>query len=264
MTHPSAVRVTRRAALGWLAVSLGAPAGSLSACSRRPDVVVTGQVDAVRARAYRDLTVGAVAQVRALWGPDSVPTPVRLHLPRSAAQWSQATGQHRDDGLAASTVRRPGQEPRIVVHPQTWESLVARGRRSVVTHEVTHLAMGPSRAAPWWLVEGLAEYTAHRGFTGPPAQIAGSAWAPLLARPPSGWPAPGATTDPWQGYAAAWLACVFLVGEAGEQAVLDTYGATRAGTPFERACPALLGRSALQLHRAWLSWLESQDAALPG
>ncbi|MGB7449928.1 MAG: hypothetical protein WA892_12480 [Ornithinimicrobium sp.] len=270
MTHARSPHppLTRRSALGWLAAgTFGVAAAAVTGCSRRPDVMVTGQVDAVIATAYRDLAHAGMTQVNGLWGPGSVPLPVRLHLPRSATQWAQSTGQLGQFGpsgqFAASTVRRPGQEPVVVIHPDTWDALRPEGRASVVTHELTHLAMGPSGSAPWWLTEGLAEYTAHSAFDGAPSEIAGSALTGLLARPPQGWPQPAAASDPWQGYAAAWLACVFLADEVGDQAMLGLYAATRAGRPFDQVCPAVFDRSASRLHRQWLDWLGSLGRPSP-
>jgi len=223
-------------------------------------VVVTGQVDRVRAGAYRDMVISGVEQVRDLWGRDRVVLPIRLHLPRSAAQWSQATGHPVvERGYAGTTVRRPGQEPVVVIHPDAWDALTPQGRAAVVTHEITHLAMGSSGSAPWWLAEGLAEYTAHRASDADPARIAGSALPRLLADPPSGWPQAAASTSAWQGYASAWLACVFLAGEVGEQALLEAHTRTHAGSSWQDVCRASLGRPASQLHRQWITWLQSVD-----
>lgn len=255
--------VTRRSVVSWtLAATAGGATLGVTGCSDRRTVVVTGQVDPSRAAAYRAVAVRGVERTRQLWGRDRVSLPVRLHLPRSVSQWAEATGNPASaSGYAGSTVRRPGREPVVVLHPSAWQALTPEGRAGVVTHEIAHLAMGPDRAAPWWLTEGLAEYTAHRGADDRPGRIAGSALPRLRADPPDGWPrAPAdASHSPWPRYAAAWLACVFLADEVGERALLQAYAATRAGSSWERACRSTLDRPASRLHRHWLRWLEDLD-----
>ncbi|MGB3827541.1 MAG: hypothetical protein WA962_02090 [Ornithinimicrobium sp.] len=260
--HDATEALTRRRLLRWLAsvagVALAAPV--LSGCSDTPEVIVTGGVSADRAAAYRDLVLAAIPLVEDLWGWRSVPTPVRIDLPLTLAQWAAATGYRPDQrGYAASTVRSGQSEVRIVMHPDAWPDLSPQGRQAVITHEVTHLTMGPTDRAPWWIAEGLAEYTAHRRSTMSVAQIAGSALEQAAKAPGSSWPVPSSTgADAWQGYARAWLACVYLAERFDEEVLPSVCAAAAAGQPEDTWMPALLGETSSDLHRAWMTWLGRQ------
>ncbi len=265
--------MSRRGLLRWgtATVVVGLSAPSLSGCAAPPKVVITGGVAPERASAYRSLALTAIPVVEDLWGIDTVPLPVHLDLPATIAAWSTATGYDPDQqGFAASTVRRPGasagdgapgnegsSDVRIVMHPDAWAELTAEGRLGVIVHEVTHLAMGTRTGAPWWLGEGAAEYTAHRASSRSLQEIAGSAWGPIASKPPQAWPTPN-LEQPWQGYASAWLACVFMVRTAGEDELLALYDSLSAGRSLDQACRITMGRGEADLRTQWARWLSEQ------
>ncbi len=274
--HPEKGHVSRRGVLGrgLAGAFLGLAAPSLSGCAAPAIVAVTGGVDPERTAAYRTLALRAIPVVEDLWGTDTVPLPVRLDLPATLTAWSAATGHKPDkQGYAASTVRlaasaRGGamtrgtadensDDVRIVMHPDAWVELGPEGRLGVIVHEVTHLVMGTGEGAPWWLGEGLAEYTAHRTSARSLEQIAGSAWGPIVGTPPTSWPTENAQ-QPWQGYASAWLACVFIAETAGEEALLALYNRVCAGRALDRACRDVLGRGESDLRQDWSRWLSEQ------
>lgn len=277
LRHPAKGHVSRRSVLrrGLAGAFLGLAAPSLSRCAAPATVAVTGGVDPERAAEYRALALTAIPVVEDLWGTDTVPLPVRLELPATLAAWSVATGHEPEQqGYAASTVRRAAatsggelkgrkavdessDDVRIVMHPDAWVELSPEGRLGVIVHEVTHLAMGTGTGAPWWLGEGLAEYTAHRTSARSLEQIAGSAWGPIVGTPPTSWPMENAQ-QPWQGYASAWLACVFLAETAGEETLLALYARISAGRSLDEACREAVGRGEVDLRQDWSRWLSQQ------
>ncbi len=223
---------------------------------------MTGHAPAQRAAAYRQLALDAVAPVEDFWGTGSVPLPIRIDLPTTTTQWALATGYAPgQQGYAASTVRRATDDGRapspvqIVMHPDAWSELNAQGRQAVVTHEVAHLAMGPAGSAPWWVEEGLAEYTAHRRSDSSIEEIAGPALARVISSPPTSWPQPQPGSKAWDGYASAWLACLFIAERHHETALVDLWTAASAGHLLEASMQAAVGESAQQVRGHWLDWL---------
>lgn len=247
--------------LGVVAVTGGAGVAA-SGCAGDADVVVTGGVSAQRAAAYRQLVLDAITPVEDLWGAGSVPLPVRIDLPLTTAQWAAATGYAPDQrGYAASTVRRSPQsggarsEVRIVMHPDAWSELTRQGRQAVAVHEVAHLAMGPAGEAPWWVEEGMAEYTAHRRSSLSMAKIAGSALTRVIASPSTSWPRPQPGSNAWDGYASAWLACRFIAERHGEAALIELWEALSDSRSLEESMQLAVGESAEQVLRHWQDWL---------
>ncbi len=269
------VVLTRRWLLTWVGVGgIGAVVvPHLAGCADAPDVVVTGGVSAERASAYRDMVLDAIPRVEELWGSGAVALPVHIDLPSTIVGWAAATG-HRPDqrGYAASTVRinarneeGAGQDDadarpvRIVMHPDAWDELSPAGREAVVTHEVAHLAMGRGGSAPWWVEEGVAEFTAHRNGVTSIADIAGSALKQAAREPGKSWPEPSAQGDAWQGYARAWLACVFIAERHGESVLPEAFAAAAAGQSTPMWMQSILGERSDDVHAAWVSWLQRQQ-----
>lgn len=230
----------------------------VTGCAGQSSVQVSGSVSAGRATAYREIAQRSIAAVEDLWGQGSVPLPIQLDLPANSAAWALATGQ-RDSGqtYAASTVWQDS-GGRIVVHPATWSAVSPEGRSAVMTHEITHLAMGQSEQVPWWITEGLAEYTAQRGSDMSLADIAGSVWGPLIGHPPSDWPQPASAADPWLDYAPAWLACVYLARTYDETTLLNLYFEVADGASLDAAMQSVFGQGSDQVQQDWSRWLAEQ------
>jgi hypothetical protein len=249
----SAPRPTRRSVL--LSAVLGTLA--VGGCAD-PVVQVTGQAPPDRSTAYREHAVQAVERVEALWGAGTVPRQVRLELPGDVARWSAATGHPPEQtDIPASTLTR-GESATVVLHPRAWDRLTVAGRQAVLTHEVTHLAQPPGDA-PWWLVEGSAEFTAHRGSGASPASIMGTrAWSARVEDPPTAWPEP----DPggrWSAYADAWSVCLAVADEHGDEAVPRWHTAVAAAGDLDAGSRAALQRSAADVRRSWEAWWERQS-----
>lgn len=278
----------RRVATVLLALLVVLWVGGCAATAPGPgEVEVSGSAPPARLTAYEDLGEVSVAAVQDLWGQDALAWPVRVELPASSAQFDELTGiNSAQTAVPASTVGSL-KGAHIVVHPDSWSRLTAEGRQAVLTHEVTHLAQQGDGPVPAWLGEGIAEYTAHRGSTLPPAQIAGSALDGVRdGKVPSAWPDPagadtstsrgtsaGATTgsgvttgatntatNTWGGYALSWLACLYIADTWGEAALLELYDQIATGTPVPDAIESVLGVTQEQALSGWGQWLRDVAA----
>ncbi len=229
------------------------------AADRTTSVLVTGGVSAELAAAYRELAQRGLAAVEDVWGTGSVPVPIQLDLPANSAAWAAATGHQQGSGgeYAASTVWQ-GSVGRIVVNPATWGALSPDGRSAVLTHEVTHLAMGRQPDVPWWITEGLAEYTAHQASDLSLHEVAGSAIASLTANPPRAWPTQSDGGEPWEDYAPAWLACVYLARTYDESSLLNLHSDLVNAASLDGAMQRRWGESSARVQRDWSRWLAEQ------
>ena len=208
------------------------------------------------------LVEDAASDLRAFWGEPRV-RPVVFLPPDPDAFAALAAGvSHGASAVTVGPVRdgRAVGCDRVVLHPTVWAGLTPEGRRVVLTHELTHVAIrrdlrGPR---PAWLVEGVCEYAAYRRSTLAPAQIA----RPLLEKLRGGTlpdDLPGeedlAGPDPGWAYAAAWRACHVIVARAGEGSLLE---AAREPGPGGLT-RVLTDRLGWQLHDLVAAW--RQDLA---
>jgi hypothetical protein len=245
--------------------------------------LVVGNDSPAHMRSYRDQADAGVARVTAVWGP-RWSSHVVLVTPATAAQFAALLGRTGDRGLdqvaavtEGSTVpgARSGGD-RVVINPTTFGDLRPEGRRVVITHELTHVAVRSSttRAAPLWLSEGLADYVGYLDLGLPRSRVA----APLLARVRAGT-APrrlptDADFDPARtriapAYAAAWLACSRLADRYGQSRLVAFYRAVAGpdpaaapaadhGTPdaeTARAFGSVLGTTQQAFVSSWLSYV---------
>ena len=128
-----------------------------------------------------------------------------------------------------------------MINPATFGDLQPDGRRVVITHELTHVAIRSSttRPAPLWLSEGMADYVGYLGLGLPRSRVA----APWLAKVRAGT-APrrlpsDADFDPARtriapAYAAAWLACSRLADRYGQARLVAFYRAVAGARPAGR------------------------------
>lgn len=174
------------------------------------------------------LVADAAKDLRAFWGEPRVRPVVLLPPDPDAFAVLAAGASHGASAVTVGPVRdgRALGCDRVVLHPSVWADLTPEGRRVVLTHELTHVAIRRDLRGtrPAWLVEGVCEYAAYRRSTLAPAQIA----RPLLERfrgaaLPDDLPGEAdlAGPDPGWAYAAAWRACHVIVARAGEGALLE-------------------------------------------
>ena len=178
------------------------------------------------------------------------------------------------DGAAGSG--RAGND-RVVVNPAAFARLGATGRRVVLTHELTHVAVRQSTTSPVpiWLSEGFADVVGYSG-TGVTRKVgAGDLLALVRAgHGPTRLPATG-DFDPTRttiapSYSGAWLACSLIADRYGSDRLVALYrraaAAPRSGTPepdaqLDAAFREVLGTSREAFTRQWLAYLKRLAAS---
>ncbi|HEX3003780.1 MAG TPA: hypothetical protein VHO27_06190 [Angustibacter sp.] len=209
-------------------------------------VLVLGTAPTATLRQYAALGDRAVRQVSDVWGSRWSRTAV-LVAPRSQHEFGRLllredTGLDQvaavttgDLGGDEGTTGRAGND-RVVINPAAFARLGSTGRRVVLTHEMTHVAVRQSTtsAVPIWLSEGFADFVAYSG-TGVSRRVgAGDLLAEVRAgHGPSRLPSPD-DFDPTRttiapSYSASWLACSLIA---------DTYGPARLVALYRRAATA--------------------------
>lgn len=203
---------------------------------------VAGQVLA----ACRDAVPRVLAFRRTGWSGRVI-----VVVPRDAAELDRLAPEAGDvTGTAAVATA-----DRVLVVPSAWGELSDAGRRVVLAHEVTHLALRAltTPRTPTWLVEGVAELVGLRGSGLPPA-VAAEELAADVRRGvlPSALPRDeafgGAARA--QAYQQAWLATDLLARTYGDGRLRAFYAAAGRGRPVS-ALLADLGTSLPAFTRAW-------------
>lgn len=166
----------------------------------------------------------------------------------------------------------PGTRPtgqRVVFSPDAGRRLTPAGLRTVLRHELTHLAARADTVdgAPQWLLEGFAEYAAHRGGTERFAEIAPTLNTRLrTGATPVDLPADSSFTGPdaAAAYEQAWSVCAFVAATYGEPRLVQLYRGLAAGkqTPEseDRILREVLGADRASVTAAWRSWLGAESA----
>lgn len=245
--------------------------------------LVAGPVslDVLRAR-LADVELGQdqVAAVLGRWVPAVVIVSAtaeqsgRLLGAAVAPSLSAGPGQAVSDGQLAATTHgdrapaSPALADRVILDPVGLAQLTAAGRRVVLTHELTHVAVRASTLhdVPLWLSEGFAEWVAFRAERLDPRVVA----ARLLDRvrhsgAPTSLPSPadfaGATGDPVTAYQASWLAAARIAADAGESGLVrivhlmgGVVGEVPSSAPpvaLDRALRIVLGSGENQLVADW-------------
>jgi hypothetical protein len=207
----------------------------------------------------------AVDRVSAVWGPGWARRAV-LIVPRTQREFGRLLlrpANGLDQVAAVTTGDLSGQtddhrgtrtrsgNDRIVLNPAAFARLGPLGRRVVLTHEMTHVAVRRSTAGPVpiWLSEGFADYVGYLG-TGVP-QRAGAADLLTRVRAGKGPRRLPATTDfdPTRSdiapaYSAAWLACSLVAQTSGQTRLVALYRQAAAdGTEPGRSPEAALAQA---------------------
>ncbi|MGV9679403.1 hypothetical protein ACWDSJ_29345 [Nocardia sp. NPDC003482] len=218
----------------------------------------------------------AVDTVTRLWGADW-PRAAVVAVASSTAEFAaltHATGPVSTEVAAASVSDSflPGSRPtgqRVVFAADAGRRLGAEGLRDTLRHELTHIAARAQTAdgSPQWVLEGFAEYCAHRD-----EQLSLNQLAPTLtARAHSGdlpadLPAdpaftPTATNNAALAYEQAWSANAFIATQYGEPTLVALYHDLATGPQTPATVDAALRRT-LDLDRAtflarWRDWLRA-------
>ncbi|NNG39831.1 hypothetical protein HJ588_11165 [Flexivirga sp. ID2601S] len=199
---------------------------------RAAGLVVTGTATDGRLQTVARDAEQAIRQVRAMWGSQVLRDTVRIEVPADEAGFRSrggGGGTGRESGQIAATTTTDG---RVVLSPRLFDAVTAQGIEVVLTHELTHVALGQATltGVPRWVLEGSAEVTAF-GPTG----LGLTEAAPTLAAQvragnvPAGPPADAAfEAGPEAAYQGAYAWCRFL---------FDRYGGATF-TRFVRAADA--------------------------
>lgn len=223
-------------------------------------VIVLGNAEPAALDWYAEAAAAAWRDVRQVWPRRPGGKPVVI-VPRTAREFAVQAGREAASDIAAVTVGslEKGQVARgdvVIVNPAVQQRLTENGRRTILRHELTHVAIRGTTTGfvPQWLTEGFATQASWAG-TGVPAQLAARArsWtADELA--PTDTPsdadvesAVGATHS----YDTAALLVDDLVTRHGRAAVVRFYEAMAAGTSRDAASQQAFGEPFAQVLKHW-------------
>lgn len=269
---------------------------------------VAGDSDAVPAEDHRELwDVGKVSVVKAKYGLVMGLGPAALlreyardvdrAVPRVDSVWSHEWSRRvllvvtrTEDEMASLLGGRPAMyrqlaavtrgelgaaegtaaADRVLVNPKAYAELSGVGRRVIMGHEITHVAVR-SRTQDWtpkWLSEGLADYVGYLGSGLPTDVIAQELAQDVRAgRVPTQLPRNGSfgTTNSRlpQTYEMSWLACKMIVERYGGRDTLVEFFRV-VGTPggdgsvVDRAFRDVLDTTPAAFTKAWRQYVRQQ------
>jgi hypothetical protein len=239
-------------------------------------VLVLGTAGTATLREFATAGDRAVRRVSEVWGDDWARRAV-LVVPRTEKEMGRLL-QRPSDGLSQIAAVTTGElaggdhgvarSDRVVINPAAFERLGSSGRRVVLTHEMTHVAVRSSTTAPVpiWLSEGFADEVGYRDVGLSARTIAADVLA--LVRRGKG-PRALPDTDDFDptkttiapAYSGSWLACRLIAERYGEDALVRLYR-TVATTPVgpdgpdpdaatKAAFEKVLGTSVTAFTAAW-------------
>jgi hypothetical protein len=195
---------------------------------------------------------------------------VVVEVPDSGAAVDRALGAEPGHTRAIAAVTAPvdgsssGDSPvHVFVNPDVFDRLRATGAQVVLSHELVHVATDAARSpGPSWLIEGFADYVALRDVPLPVTRTAGQILSQVRrSGVPDSLPGPAdfdtTTTHLGATYEGAWLACVVLAGEGGQQALVSLYGDVTHGRQLGEALRERFGLTVAALTRQWQHRLSS-------
>ncbi|MCW2834013.1 MAG: hypothetical protein JWN68_1966 [Nocardioides sp.] len=231
---------------------------------RRTDtalVMAAGDDAASRAQSYLQRVRRAIPVVRRVlprWRPSVV-----MEVPASAAglDASLDVAEGTYSAIAAVTAQADGSgrgdaPVRVFVNPDVTGRLRGAGAQVVISHELVHVATDAANAEiDPWLLEGFADYVALRDIdlrldvtaararasvrrSGVPDQLPGTAEFDVSA------------DDLAAAYELAWLVCVEVAAQVGEQGLVRVYELASEGEST-RAALAGVGLTPAEVLVAW-------------
>lgn len=243
------------------------------AVARGKHVLAFGTADASTLASYAEQGDGTVERVSKIWG-SRWPRRAVLLVPRSEVEMGKLLlrGDGIDQIAAVTTGELSGSSAagadRVVINPSAFSRLGNVGRRVVLTHEMTHVAVrsSTSGAVPIWLSEGFADYVGYQGVGLGRRTVAADVLALVRqGEGPSELPVVAdfdpATTTIAPSYSAAWLASSLIADRYGQAKLVELYR-TAAANPSEdpetalaQAFPAVLGTTEAKFTKSWLRYL---------
>lgn len=238
--------------------------------------LVLGLPRTVELESIADEVERSVPRVDAVWGRDWA-RQVLVLVTRTEDEMSELLGGKASSysQLAAITRGELGvpegtaAAERVVINPRAYAELSDVGRRVIMAHEITHVAVRSVTQdwTPMWLAEGFADYIGYRG-TGLTAAFIAQELAEDLRGGylPTSLPADSSfeTTNERlpQAYEMAWLACRMIVEKYGGAGVLLDF-VRAAGMPeggpasVQAAFELVLRTSPAQFTHAWRDYLQA-------
>jgi hypothetical protein len=256
-----------------------------------PLTVLTGKSSVVIGLGPRSGLEGYVAQadaavtrVSGIWGT-SWPRRVVVLVPRTQAQMGRLLDRTSASlsQIAAVTTGEltavegspAGGADQIIINPAGFAKLGSLGRRVVITHEATHVAVRAStpRQVAIWLSEGFADYIGYSGLGLPRTEVAADVLGlvrrgtgPKTLPDAEDFDAARSTIGP--AYSSAWLACSLIADRYGPAKLLAFYRAAAGATTVKgvtagmspevattQAFPAALGVTEAAFTKYWLRYL---------
>ncbi|WP_280392552.1 hypothetical protein [Nocardia brasiliensis] len=216
----------------------------------------------------------ATTAVTDVWGPGWSQSTVVV-VASSASEFAGLVhaGATMSAEVAAASVADPyipGTPPtgqRIVFSPDAGRRLDPEGLRTLLRHELTHIATRAETrdGAPLWMLEGFADYVAHRNQGHPFTDVAASLTARVrLNALPSDLPADADFTGPKAAaaYEQAWSVCAFVADRYDQPRLVELYRRLAAThqTPAteDDILRTVLGTSRPDFVAAWQAWLTTQ------
>ncbi len=151
----------------------------------------------------------------------------------------------------------------VFVNPGVYDHLEPVGGQVVISHEVTHLATGAplTTGVPLWLLEGFADYVALHSVDLPITTTAGQIIQQVRA---DGAPdhLPGqpefdqADSHLGAAYESAWVACLVLADEGGQDALVRLYEQVSRGSDVDGRLRGLFGLTEAELTTRWRQRLQ--------
>jgi hypothetical protein len=226
----------------------------------------------------------AVTRVSGIWGT-AWPRRVVVLVPRTQAQMGRLLNRASASlsQIAAVTTGEltavegspAGGADQIIINPAGFAKLGSLGRRVVITHEATHVAVRAStpRQVAIWLSEGFADYVGYSGLDLPRTEVAADVLGlvrrgtgPTALPAAEDFDASRSTIGP--AYSSAWLACSLIADRYGQAKLLALYRAAAGATTVKgvttglspelattQAFPAVLGVTETAFTKYWLRYL---------
>ena len=247
---------------------------------RGDGVLVMGTADLAELKNFAAAGERAVGRVSEVWG-EKWPRRAVLVVPRTEAEMGRLLlrGEGLDQVAAVTSGELSGGgsgeagSDRVVVNPKAFLRLGVSGRRVVLTHELTHVAVRSSTSAPvpTWLSEGFADYVGYQDVRLSTRTVAADVLA--LVRQGEGFTGlptaedfdPTLTTIA-PAYSAAWLACSLIADRYGTPKLVQLYRTVAASegedpdTALTQAFGSVLGISEAEFTKAWLGHLSALAA----
>lgn len=218
----------------------------------------------------------AVDAVTDFYGTDW-PRKALIFTSGSAEEFAASAGDaSAGAGVAAVTVSdvvtpdRPVTGQRVVFGPQAPDRLTEFTTRSVLRHELTHVAAraGTVDGSPTWLLEGFADYVGYRGsgvdfqrLAPTLSAVVSSGGPPTVLPEDSDFAAGGARST--LAYESAWSVCAYVADRYGESSLRSLYGALATGpktaSDLDGALSTVLGATAPEFLQAWGSWVQGRS-----